>query len=70
MSFWQVTMKRSTGLSKSYIILGVFLTIYGVILSNLMSIIPPDLIIPGPIDLSNNFLKPSSSLSQGNTLDL
>ena len=59
MGFWQVTMKRSTRLSKSYIILGIFLTIYGVVLSNLMtiipSIIPPDTNNPAPIDLTNNF---------------
>jgi len=57
--FWQVTMKRSTRLSKSYIILGVFLTIYGVVLSNLMtiipSIIPPDINNAAPIDLTNSF---------------
>jgi hypothetical protein len=57
--FWQVTMKRSTSLSKSYIILGIFLTIYGVVLSNLMtiipSIIPPDINNPAPIDLTSNF---------------
>ena len=59
MGFWQVTMKRSTRLSKSYIILGIFLTIYGVVLSNLMtiipSIIPPDINNPVPIDLTSNF---------------
>ena len=59
MGFWQVTMKRSTRLSKSYIILGIFLTIYGVVLSNLMtiipSIIPPDINNPAPIDLTSNF---------------
>jgi hypothetical protein len=58
-SFWKVTMKRSTHLSKSYIILGVFLTVYGVVLSNLMSIIPsmipPDINAPPPIDLTNSF---------------
>jgi hypothetical protein len=52
-------MKRSTRLSKSYIILGIFLTIYGVVLSNLMtiipSIIPPDTNNPVPIDLTSNF---------------
>jgi len=57
--FWQITMKRSTQLSKSYIILGIFLTIYGVVLSNLMtiipSIIPPDTNNSVPIDLTNNF---------------
>jgi hypothetical protein len=57
--FWQVTMKRSTQLSKSYIILGTVLTIYGVVLSNLMSIIPsiipPDVNTPVPIDLTNSF---------------
>ncbi len=59
MRFWQVTMKRSTRLSKSYIILGTFLTIYGVVLSNLMtiipSIIPPDINSPVPIDLTSSF---------------
>ena len=59
MSFWQVTMKRSTSLSKSYIIIGVLLTIYGVVLSNLMtiipSIIPPDISNPAPIDLTSSF---------------
>ena len=59
MGFWQVTMKRSTRLSKSYIILGIFLTIYGVVLSNLMtiipSIIPPNTNTPTPIDLTNSF---------------
>jgi hypothetical protein len=58
-SFWQVTMKRSTQLSKSYIIIGVFLALYGVILSNLMSIIPaiipPDLNTPAAVDLTNSF---------------
>jgi hypothetical protein len=52
-------MKRSTRLSKSYIILGIFLTIYGVVLSNLTtiipSIIPPDTNNSVPIDLTNNF---------------
>ena len=55
MGFWQVTMKRSTRLSKSYIIIGIFLTIYGVVLSNLMTIIPPDINNPTPIDLTSNF---------------
>lgn len=59
MSFWKVTMKRSTHLSKSYIIMGTFLTIYGVVLSNLMSIIPSmiptDINTPAPIDLTSNF---------------
>jgi hypothetical protein len=57
--FWQVTMKRSTQLSKSYVIIGAFLTVYGVVLSNLMtiipSIIPSDLGTPAPIDLTNSF---------------
>jgi hypothetical protein len=52
-------MKRSTQLSKSYIILGTVLTIYGVVLSNLMtiipSIIPSNVSTPVPIDLTNSF---------------
>ena len=59
MRFWQVTMKRSTRLSKSYVIIGAFLTVYGVVISNLMtiipSIIPPDINTPAPIDLTNSF---------------
>ncbi len=51
-------MKRSTRLSKSYFIIGAITTIYGVVLSNLMtiipSIIPPDN-TPAPIDLVSNF---------------
>ncbi len=58
MSFWQVTMRRSTRLSKSYIIIGAVTTIYGVVLSNLMtiipSIIPPD-DTPVSIGLTSSF---------------
>jgi hypothetical protein len=58
--FWQVTMKRSTSLSRSYIIIGVFLTIYGIVLSNIMTIIPALIPseatnMPAPIDLTNSF---------------
>ena len=59
MSFWQATMKRSTRLSKSYIVIGAFLTVYGVVLANLMTIIPqvipPDVSTPAPIDLTASF---------------
>jgi hypothetical protein len=57
--FWKVTMKRSTRLSRSYIIIGAITTIYGVVLSNLMtiipSIIPAGINTPMPIDLTSNF---------------
>ena len=59
MSLWKATLKRSTRLSKSYFIIGSITTIYGVVLSNLMtiipSIIPPDINTPAPIDLTSNF---------------
>ncbi len=55
MSFWQVTMKRSVKLSKTYIVLGVVITVYGIILSNLMSIVPPDIVTPAPVELSSSF---------------
>ena len=55
MSFWQVTMKRSIRLSKSYVIIGIFLTIYGIAISNIMSIIPADINTPIPFDLANIF---------------
>jgi hypothetical protein len=54
-SFWQVTMKRSVRLSRTYFILGIVITVYGIILSNIMSIIPTGSVNPAPIDLSNNF---------------
>jgi hypothetical protein len=58
-SFWKATMNRSTRLSKSYFIIGTITTIYGVVLSNLMtiipSIIPPDINTPAPIDLVGSF---------------
>ncbi len=43
MGFWQVTMRRSVRLSRTYFILGIVMTVYGVILSNIMSIIPSGL---------------------------
>lgn len=59
MNFWQVTMKRSIRLSRSYFIIGLITTVYGVILSNLMtiipSIIPPDVNSPVPVDFTSNF---------------
>jgi len=58
MGFWQVTLKRSTSLSKSYFIIGTITTIYGVVLSNLMTVIPsitPPSNTPVPVDLSSNF---------------
>jgi hypothetical protein len=46
-------------LSKSYFVIGTITTIYGVVLSNLMtiipSIIPPDINTPAPIDLVGSF---------------
>jgi hypothetical protein len=52
-------MNRSTRLSKSYFVIGTITTIYGVVLSNLMtiipSIIPPDINTPAPIDLVGSF---------------
>ena len=48
MSFWQVTMRRSVRLSRTYFILGVAMTVYGVVLSNIMSIIPADSANPAP----------------------
>jgi hypothetical protein len=58
MSFWKVTMKRSIKLSRTYFILGIMMILYGIILSNIMSIIsiiPQGSATPPPIDLSINF---------------
>jgi hypothetical protein len=48
-------MKRSVRLSRAYFVLGIFLTIYGIVMSNIMSLIPADFANPAPIDLSSNF---------------
>jgi len=59
MGFWQVTMKRSTRLSRSYFIIGSITTIYGVVLSNVITLIPS--ITPFeagtsmPLDLMSSF---------------
>jgi hypothetical protein len=59
MGFWQATKKRSTRLSKSYFIIGSITTLYGVVLSNLMtiipSIVPTDIKTPMPFDLTSSF---------------
>ena len=43
MSFWQATMRRSVRLSRTYFILGVVLSVFGTIFSNMSSFIPADL---------------------------
>ena len=57
MSFWRVTMRRSISLSKSYIILGVAISVYGTIISNILTLIPtnPANPVSTPIDLMNIF---------------
>ncbi len=57
MSFWQVTMRRSIRLSRTYFILGAVMSGYGIIISNVLSLIPvgsANLSAP-PIDLRNSF---------------
>jgi len=57
MSFSRVTRKRSVGLSKTYFILGVAMTVYGVFLSNVLTLIPEDAGNMGgtPVELLNSF---------------
>lgn len=55
MSFWQVTMRRSVRLSRTYFILGVVMSGYGIALSNIISLIPADSVNPAPVDLTNSF---------------
>ena len=59
MGFWQVTLKRSTSLSKSYFIIGTITTVYGVVLSNIMTIFPSasnsNTNTPVSVDLTSNF---------------
>jgi hypothetical protein len=54
MTFWRLTMRRSINLSKTYVIIGLVLAVYGTILSNLLPLLPTDT-INTPIDLTNVF---------------
>jgi hypothetical protein len=49
LSFWRVTARRSIGLSITYLVMAVVLAVMGMILSNIGSIIPPDL-VSGQVD--------------------
>jgi len=55
MNFWQVTMRRSVRLSRTYFVLGVMMSGYGIVLSNIISLIPTDSVNPAPVDLTNSF---------------
>jgi hypothetical protein len=48
-------MKRSVRLSKTYFILGVAMTVYGIILSNVLTFVPANSANPAPVDLTNSF---------------
>jgi len=54
MTFWRVTMQRSINLSKTYVIIGIVLALYGTILSNLLPLLPTNT-VNTPIDLTNIF---------------
>jgi hypothetical protein len=54
MTFWRVTMRRSINLSKTYVIIGVMLVLYGTILSNLLPLLPTNT-VNTPIDLTSIF---------------
>jgi len=54
MTFWRVTMRRSINLSKTYVIIGVMLALYGTILSNLLPLLPTNT-VNTPIDLTSIF---------------
>ena len=54
MTFWRVTLRRSINLSKTYVIIGLVLAVYGTILSNLVPLVTTNT-INTPIDLMNAF---------------
>jgi hypothetical protein len=57
MGFWQVTMRRSVRLSRTYFILGAAMSVYGVVLANILSLVPADSANPAStsINLMNSF---------------
>jgi hypothetical protein len=54
MTFWRVTMRRSINLSKTYVIIGIALAVYGTALSNLLPLLPANTVNTS-IDLTNIF---------------
>jgi putative exporter of polyketide antibiotics len=57
MSFWQITLRRSVRLSRTYVVLGVGMSVYGTIMSNILSLIRADSVNPSStaIDFVNSF---------------
>ena len=57
MAFWRLTMRRSINLSRTYVVLGIGIAIYGTILSNLLTLIPANFtnMADVPIDLGSVF---------------
>jgi hypothetical protein len=55
MSFWFVTAKRGAGFGGVYLIMGIVLAIFGVIISNLVGLIPANLVPPTQFDLRGLF---------------
>jgi hypothetical protein len=57
MTFWRVTMRRSVNLSKTYVIIGAAIAVYGTILSNILPLLPANPANPvnTSIDLTNVF---------------
>ena len=54
MTFWRITLRRSINLSKTYVVMGIGLAIYGTALSNLIPLLPSN-DINVSIDLSSIF---------------
>jgi hypothetical protein len=40
MSFWSITAKRSVNFNRTYIIMGAVISIYGIIISNILTLLP------------------------------
>jgi hypothetical protein len=63
MSFWQVTMRRSVKLSRTYFILGVAISVYGTILSNILSLIPANSVNPASTQIDMMKIFPVISIA-------
>jgi hypothetical protein len=70
MSFWQATMRRSVRLSRTYFIMGVAMSVFGAVFSNMPSLIPADLITleNTSIDLMNSIPLVSVAIVSMSTL--
>ena len=63
MTFWRITMKRSINLGKTYVVTGIAIAAYGIILSNVLPLVATNPIIPISISVNLRNIFPILSVA-------